>query len=495
MNIKDFPWTYDQLQRYRVLEACLQAFFDKKNPRILDVGGVSARKDAQGCWFPVQSIRGGRSFILDKERITGKGYIQGDGTALPFLDGSFDVVCSLDVLEHVPKTKRSDFLAELCRVASKMVILSAPFASVDIEKAEAELARQIESLYGTKHHQLQEHSQFGLPEIEEVAESLRMKMRGVMFFFYGSLKNWLIIQALRHAFLGQRSSVRIINILDQWLAGLNSESEWQAPFYRCFWVGSKEIEQKELEEKIALLKEKLRVNSAETESFDMELAGEFSQAIVEYFRGDKISAIVLAQKGGSKLKRCLEHLLSQQINLDFEVAICFLPDQAKKKVEIESQFPGVKSFLVEKNEKNSTVLLRIADCLIGNYILLLNEDIMLTGDSVQKLYDELKAYRDIEVIVPRIQYKRFFTPVWTGSIAWLKKILAGRVPRLNKITGPEIESYFSSWIYSECLFFRKKALFFRLWNKRRISTRSIFLWELVPSSLILYSPRITVYKA
>ena len=495
MNVKDFPWTYDQLQRYRVLEACLQVFFDKKNLRILDVGGVSPRKDGQGHWFPVQFIGGDRSFVLDKELIKGKDYIQGDGTSLPFLDGSFEAVCSLDVLEHVQKSKRPDFLAELCRVASKMVILSAPFASDEIEKAEATLARQIERLYGTKHHQLQEHSQLGLPEIEEITDLLRKKMRGVTFFFYGSLKNWLVIQTLRHAFLGRRGSSRILNIFDQWLAGLNSETEWQPPFYRCFWFASKEIEQKELEEKMVLLKEKLRASKPETGSFDMELAREFSQAIVEYFRGDKISAIVVARKGGQKLKICLEHLLSQQINLDLEVAVCFWPDQTKRKVEIESEFPGVKTFVVEKDEKTSTALLRITDGLIGNYVLLLNEDIMLTGDSVQRLYDELKAYPEVEVIVPRIQYKRFFTPVWAGSIAWLKKILAGRVPRMNKLTRPEIESYFSPWIYSECLFFRKKALFSRLWNKRRISVRSIFLWEAAPSSLILYSPGITVYKS
>jgi hypothetical protein len=495
MDIKNFLWTYDQLQRYRVLEACLQIFFAEKNPSVLDVGGVSPQIDGQGCWFPVQFIKGGRSIVLDKQRAKGPDFIQGDGASLPFLDSSLDVVCSLDVLEHVPKNKRPDFLAELCRVASKMVILSAPFASDDIEKAEATLAQQIERLYGTKHHQLQEHSQLGLPEIEEVVELLQAKMTGVTFFFYGSLKNWLILQALRHTFLGRRSSRLILNILDQWMTELNPDTEWRPPFYRCFWLGSKEIERKELEKKIEVLKEKLGTIPSETDFLDLELAKKFSQAVVEYFRGDKISAIVVAQRGGPKLRTCLEHLLSQRINLDFEVLVCFWPDQAKKKFEIEKQFPGVKTFLAKKDEKTSSALLRITDSLIGNYILLLTEDILLTGDSVQKLYNELKAYPEIDVIVPRIQYKKFFTPVWTGSLAWLKKILAGRLLRLSKITKSEMKSRCSSWIYSECLFFRKKALFSRLWKRRRISNRSIFLWETDSPSFVLYSPGIIVYKS
>jgi ubiquinone/menaquinone biosynthesis C-methylase UbiE len=47
-----------------------------------------------------------------------------DVTALAFADRSFDVVTMLEVLEHIPDTRRA--LAELCRVAERAVICSVP---------------------------------------------------------------------------------------------------------------------------------------------------------------------------------------------------------------------------------------------------------------------------------------------------------------------------------------------------------------------------------
>jgi ubiquinone/menaquinone biosynthesis C-methylase UbiE len=48
--------------------------------------------------------------------------VEADATALLFDDRSFDVVTMLEVLEHIPDSQRA--LAEICRVASRFVILS-----------------------------------------------------------------------------------------------------------------------------------------------------------------------------------------------------------------------------------------------------------------------------------------------------------------------------------------------------------------------------------
>ena len=55
--------------------------------------------------------------------------VQGNVTALPFADRSFEVVTMLEVLEHIPDTRGA--LAEVCRVASRFVLLSMPSKADD----------------------------------------------------------------------------------------------------------------------------------------------------------------------------------------------------------------------------------------------------------------------------------------------------------------------------------------------------------------------------
>lgn len=52
--------------------------------------------------------------------------VVGDVTKLPFKDGSFDVVCAFEVLEHIPFERFEGALIEIHRVARKMVVLSLP---------------------------------------------------------------------------------------------------------------------------------------------------------------------------------------------------------------------------------------------------------------------------------------------------------------------------------------------------------------------------------
>jgi len=88
---------------------------------------------ACGTGFLTRHLRGEvvgldqSSTMLDvaAEQAPGVKLVQGDGTDLPFADGSFDRVCSSHFYGHLEEGDRERFLEEAGRVAPELVIVDA----------------------------------------------------------------------------------------------------------------------------------------------------------------------------------------------------------------------------------------------------------------------------------------------------------------------------------------------------------------------------------
>lgn len=103
-----------------------------------------------------------------------------DGRHLPFAKKSFAAVVAIDVLEHIDKREREKFITELKRVASRLVVLSAPYGSeahIDFEKKEVEQWLD----QNNPLQFLKEHLEKGLPEPFEI-RSLVNKFGGRLYF-------------------------------------------------------------------------------------------------------------------------------------------------------------------------------------------------------------------------------------------------------------------------------------------------------------------------
>ena len=237
----DFPWTYDQLQRYSALREFLSVFHPGGTARILDVGGLSPDRTGTGHWLPVRAVAAGEAVVVDLADIDLPGYVRGDGTGLPFEDRSFDVVAALDVLEHVPEDARPKFLSEMVRVSRDSVFLCAPFRGPENDTSDELLSEQLRRVYGAVQEQLREHRLHGLPDSEAIDRQLAGLVPAGGGFSYGSLLTWLPYQSVKNAFMMRLNSGTIHALLDRWMASLGSRLALEPPFARRFWVRSEDI--------------------------------------------------------------------------------------------------------------------------------------------------------------------------------------------------------------------------------------------------------------
>lgn len=102
--------------------------------RILDVGVTSddelEASNYLEAWYPHKdkvTACGIDDASFLETRYPGMKYVRADGRNLPFEDGSFDVVHSSAVLEHVGShEQQARFISELTRVARRTVFLTTP---------------------------------------------------------------------------------------------------------------------------------------------------------------------------------------------------------------------------------------------------------------------------------------------------------------------------------------------------------------------------------
>ena len=86
-----------------------------------------------------------------------------DGTRLPFRDGSFHTVISMDTLEHLPASRREAFLAELLRVAATRVIMGSPTSTgTAVAHADDPVVRLVQKLGMPEPQWMHEHDEFGI---------------------------------------------------------------------------------------------------------------------------------------------------------------------------------------------------------------------------------------------------------------------------------------------------------------------------------------------
>ncbi|MBI1293145.1 methyltransferase domain-containing protein [bacterium] len=193
MDVSTLP--ADTARRYRAVAELLLHHgktIDHANPALLDVGGYPGTF-ARAF---VASWPRWHATTLDQVADNLPDYVTGSGARIPFEDSSFSAVSSIDTLEHIPADKRADFLQELCRVSSDLVVLAAPFYHPSVAAAEKILAGAHEKAFRSPHPWLDEHVRFGLPQIDQVVAQWPASHAVVEVVSSYDLGEWVTWQAL-----------------------------------------------------------------------------------------------------------------------------------------------------------------------------------------------------------------------------------------------------------------------------------------------------------
>lgn len=189
-GLLDLP--FDQYSRQQIVQQIVNHCIRVKNERlkILDVGGYKGQTLE---FFPNDEV-----VILDVFEIQEPHYVCGDGANMEFADSSFDLVCSFDVLEHIPKNKRTKFIEECNRVSKKGFFVAAPMDN-DMGMV-ATTESYVDKIYSSIHHQhhpwLKEHSDNGLPKRKEIEATIGDNKLQFERFESNNLLSWFSMQGL-----------------------------------------------------------------------------------------------------------------------------------------------------------------------------------------------------------------------------------------------------------------------------------------------------------
>lgn len=237
MNTLEIP--VDQYQRYRMAAEIVNAVRGERRAlKILEVGGYPPQLDA---FLPDDEIMI-TDIVSATEIPVGHGsYAKADALNLHFDDKSFDIIISLDVLEHIEPAHREKFVTEQIRIAGDYIVLAAPFNDGKgvVSREELLLFEFIEETHGYNHKYFEEHLKYGLPEIENIGKIFRSQDWEIQILPNGCFYNWFLVILLEYTAEFNAPLKNILPKLREYYNHYFYERDNREPAYRHFIIASR----------------------------------------------------------------------------------------------------------------------------------------------------------------------------------------------------------------------------------------------------------------
>lgn len=242
-----WPYGIDVWARNGVLVHSLQQVGVDESTTILDIGagGEGFMKIGKYSELPIREENITRVDI-DSNAFEGGlagSSVIGDGCEMPFKDKSFDIVVSIDSLEHVPQSKHSDYIHEMKRVARSHVFLHFPLSSEDGDFVGMRSDEQFQDWHteytGSPEPNTAEHLTDGYPTYAEITNHFdSSEIQGVQ-----NASVWL-----RYMKLSKRHLTRFLTGFYYYFLGKKKDNS--PPYHGCF-IHSDLTEEMEPEQKLS----------------------------------------------------------------------------------------------------------------------------------------------------------------------------------------------------------------------------------------------------
>ena len=222
---------FDHFARYQLAAEVVAATRRGGNSLVLDIGGGPG---SLAAFSPGDRVISSDLNMPSHWHAAAPDLVLADGARLPFGDGAFDIVVTLDTLEHVPPERRPDLLAEAVRVSRGYVLVVCPCNTPGVPEADAALLSFVRQRFGEEFETvgvLQEHLGYGHPDPEQTLRSLRRSGAEVEQFPSGRLDRWLPMMLLFYNLmaLGRDDPVERVQA---WYNAMFYRDDLRAPSYR-----------------------------------------------------------------------------------------------------------------------------------------------------------------------------------------------------------------------------------------------------------------------
>lgn len=126
----------------------------------------------------------------------------------------------------------------------------------------------------------------------------------------------------------------------------------------------------------------------------------------------KLSIIITSYRNPSLLKLCIDSIQEHIGDIDHEIISCDSATQEDTEMMMREDYPHVKFFPFEKNVGLQPLFRTGIENSSGDYLLILNGDMIIKKDSIQKLLKYIEENEDVGMVGPQLLN---FNETWQPS--------------------------------------------------------------------------------